>query len=129
MTWEELCANLCVGLISGVISGLIVYFVSKRRERKYRVYAYWESFLFNALSRFGIGIPTEALECIADIGDRNSKWRKAMDSVMEVVYKPNIEDRVITDEEEQLSDNVMIAFDELSKWAKANKLGTKKRKG
>lgn len=129
MAWEELCVNLCVGLISGVISSLIVYFITKRRERKYRVYAYWETFLFNALSRFGIEIPIEALAYVVDIGDHNSNWRKAIDNVMEVIYKPNIEDRGMTDEEEKLSDNVMIAFDELSKWAKANKLSKKKRKG
>ena len=132
MNLEELCTNISVsllsGIISGVISSLIVYFVTKNRERKYRTYAYWESFLFHALNRFGIEVPTEALEYLTDVGDNGSRWHKAMNNVMDILYKPNVESREITDEEEKLFNNVGIALDELSKWAKANKLSSKKRK-
>lgn len=128
INFVEICISFVIGLLSGLISGLIVYFLSKNRERKYRVYAHWEDFLFNVIGRLGISVPVADLEYLSDVGSHNSIWRQVMDNIVDIVYTANVENRTLTGEEEKLFENVTIALRELSKWAKENKLSLKKKR-
>lgn len=130
MTIDEMIQSTIIGLITGLISGcisgflsgLIVYFLTKRKERKYQAYRYWHRFLFDALGRFGLTVPVDSLDYITDVGDANSDWYKAVRNIIDCIDKSQIEDRELTEEENQLADNIQIAMKELTKWAKANRL-------
>jgi hypothetical protein len=82
--------------------------------------------LFSVLRKYGIDVPVETLEYVADIDKQGSKWERAVNYIMDALYTSNCEDREMTDEEVQLFDNVKIALGELCRWAKTNKLGSKK---
>jgi len=122
MVARDIIIGLITGLVSGALSGYLVYFITKRREKKNQVYLYWKTFLFRALGDCEMFIPSEALHFISEVDKSGSDWHKA---ILEILYLQNpypVEDRVFDERETKISENVLIALKELEKWKKKHRL-------
>lgn len=119
---RDILIGVFSGIISGVISGFIVYLITKRREQIQFIYQYWEDFLFKAMERNEIYMPTEQLRYIDEVGEKGSEWYKAIHEILDVLNPFELEDREFNEEETKLAKNVLIALRELSQWAKKNKV-------
>ena len=116
----DLIVNVIIGLVTGLLSGVIVYVATKRREEKTQIYQFWFTFLFGALRQCEIYIPVEILQKMSPIGGKDSEWHKAIFSIIDDTRPFELEDREATEQEERISNNVMIALKELDKWKNAN---------
>ena len=119
---QEIIISLITGLVSGTLSGYLVYVLTKRREKKYQVYLYWETFLFRALDDCKVFFPSEALHFISEIDESGSDWYKAIQEILDLQNPYPVEDRVFDERETKIAENVIIALKELGKWKKKHRL-------
>lgn len=119
---QDFVNNVIAGLISGVVSGLLVYCFTKKREEKYRLYYYWQDYLFKVMEKNEVYMPTEQLRNISAIGDKGSKWYQSVFEILNLTNPFEIQEKEFSEEGTKLAENVLIALNELGKWAKKNKL-------
>lgn len=119
---QDIIIGLITGLVSGALSGYLVYLITKRREEKYQVYLYWETFLFRAMDDCKVFFPSEALHYINMIDKSGSDWYKAIQEILDLQNTYPIEDRVFDEREAKIAENVIIALKELGKWKKKHRL-------
>lgn len=120
--YSDIFVGIITGFISGIASGFLVYRITKKREERYAVSQFWENYLFGILEKCEIYIPKELISKRTVIGDENTEWYKAIQNIIDISHPFGHEDIEFTEEQEQISNNVLIALDELNKWKKANKL-------
>ena len=108
--------NLIIGIITGVVSGSLVYYFTKRQEKKKEIYYFWKDFLFRTLDKCELYIPQKELRYISCIGDKNSDWYKAIYAIFDDTVLFDQENRYMTSREERIVKNVGIALEELEKW-------------
>ena len=114
--------SLLTGFISGFASGYVVYILTKKREEKNDIYRYWENYLYKTLENCEICIPAESLSNIAYIGDKNSDWYKAIQKIIELTDQFSDSNNELTEKQEEIFQNVLIALKALYEWKKQNKL-------
>ena len=119
---QDIIVGLITGLVSGALSGYLVYLVTKRREKKYQVYLYWETFLFNAMDDCKVFFPSEALHYISEIDKSGSDWYKAIQAILDLQNPYPVEEREFNERETKIAENVLTALRELGKWKKKNHL-------
>lgn len=119
---RDIIIGLITGLISGALSGYLVYLITKRREKKYQVYLYWETFLFRAMDDCKVFFPSEALHYIGEIDKSGSDWYKAIQEILDLQNPYPTEDRVFNEREAKIAENVLVALEELAKWKKRHRL-------
>lgn len=118
----DICIGLSTGLISGLISGIAVYWLTKRREKKYQTYYLWRSYLFDALRHCEMYIPVDLLDQLSDMGGKESEFGKAVYAILDDTRLFDTEDRELTDRENRIAKNVLTALKELGHWKKQNHL-------
>lgn len=118
----DILIGLVTGLISGAISGYIVYCFTNKREENKRVFQFWEDFLYHTLEKCEMYIPIEEIREKGKIGEGGTDWDNAITAIWDQINPYGHEDTVFSDEQVELSENVMIALKELYKWAKRNNL-------
>ncbi|MBR6040382.1 MAG: hypothetical protein IKP38_07880 [Clostridia bacterium] len=128
---NDLLVNILIGLGAGLISGLasslITYFITKRREKKEFLFNYWHNYIFSALDKCGVYFPRfEELTSIRVIGDKDSKWYKAITEIQDQLHPENFVDKEFSNKEEVIARNAIIALEELNMWK--NKRAAKRRK-
>ena len=126
---NDLLVNIFIGLGAGLVSGLassfITYFITKRREKKEFLFNYWHNFIFSALDKCGVYFPRfEELTSIKEIGDKDSKWYKAITEIQDQLHPVNLE-KEFSKEEEIIAKNALIAIEELNLWK--NKKAVRRR--
>lgn len=119
---KDIVVGLVTGLISGCISGYLVYLFTKRRDRKYQVSFYWETFLFKTMEECKVYIPSEALHYISDVGKPESDWHKAITNILDLQNPYPVEEREFDEHENEIAKNVLVALKELGEWKKKNHL-------
>ena len=119
---KDIVIALVCGVISGVASGYFVYVATKRREEKYEILNFWETYLYSALGECEMYFPQEAIKNISKVGDMNSAWHNAILSVIEYLNPYGHEDMEFSDEQVEISENILIALKELYAWKKKNRL-------
>ena len=67
-------------------------------------------------------IPNEVIHNISCIGDEDSKWHKAIYNILDDTNPFGHENKVMSEKENRIFDNTIIAIEELYKWKKKNKL-------
>jgi hypothetical protein len=117
MSTLEIIISVVVGLLSGIVSSTIVYIVSKKREEKNQIFNYWNNYLFSALKECDMHFPNiEGLSSISKVGKQGSKWYSAILNIEDILHTENSENRVLSQAEIELSENVIIALGELYRW-------------
>ena len=116
----DIAIGLVTGLISGCMSGCLVYLFTKRRDRKYQVSFYWETFLFKTMEECKVYIPSEALHYISDVGKSGSDWYKAITNILDLQNPYPVEEREFDEHENEIAKNVLVALKELGEWKKKN---------
>jgi hypothetical protein len=119
---QDIIIGLITGLVSGVLSGYLVYFITKRREQKYQVCLYWETFLYKALGECEMYIPSEAIYYASEVDKSGSAWFKAILGILDLQNPYPEENRELNEREAKMFENVSIALEELEKWKKKNHL-------
>ena len=121
--WIDIAIGLATGLVSGGISGYIVYIFTKRREKEYEAYHYCQNFLFSTLEKCELHIPVELLSYISVISkDKNSLWRKNIQQILDLTDPYEHNDKILSEDEAELSNCVISALGELQKWKKKKRL-------
>ena len=121
---QDIIIGLITGLVSGAVSGYLIYLITKRRERKYQVCLYWETFLYKALGECEMYIPSEAIYYASEVDKSGSAWHEAILEIFDL-QDPYPVEGVELDEDEReakMFENVLIALKELEKWKKKNHL-------
>ena len=108
--------GIATGLVAGVISSAIVYVITKKREEKEKIYTYWTIYLFNVMKEFKVWFPAEELMYSGKVGKHGSEWSKAIDEIITLTQPYAVEDRMFSEKETKLAQNVIIALNELGKW-------------
>lgn len=121
----DILVGLAAGLVSGLASGWIVYLLTKWREKKYQAYYFCHAFLFDTLKRCEMYIPVDVLRYLSVVGDKSSEWHKAVYQILDDTRPFPPEDRELTEQENRIAENVMIALKELNIWARKNHLHMK----
>lgn len=121
-TCLNILSSLITGLISGCISSYIIYRLTKKRDEKYRLYYYWQDFLFKTMEKNEIYFPSEQIRALSKIGKKDSRWYNSINEILDIINPYENEEREFSEEETRLAENVLIALEELNKWAKKNKL-------
>lgn len=117
-----LLRDIFIGFITGLASGWLVYLFTKYREKKYQVYYFWRSYLFDVLKHCEMYIPVNLLEQLSIIGGKESDFGEAIYAILDDTHPFDTEDRELTDREIKLANNVIKALGELDKWQKQNRL-------
>ena len=119
----DILIGLLTGLISGLLSGYFVYLFTKHREKKYEIYQFCIQFLFNTLEKCEMYIPYKDLHYLFYVNkDKNSLWRKSIQKIIDFKNPFGHENRVMSDKENELVENISTALTELDKWKKKNHL-------
>ena len=117
--------SIVTGILSGIISGAMVYYFTKNRENKYQTYYFLIDYLCRSMEEIQIEVPLNISRYASKVGDRNSLWGKAINTIIEERRKYMITDDEISQEYELLSNAIIVAFSELNKWANRNGLNVK----
>ena len=119
---SDLIIGLITGFVSGIASGYFVYSRTKRQEEKYHAAMFCENYLFRMLEKCEIYIPREELSYFHYIGDKDTEWGKAIYHLLDVSNPFSHDDIEMTEEQNYIGENVLIALNELSNWKKENKI-------
>lgn len=120
--FSDIIVGIITGFLSGVASGILVYKLTKKREEKYAIFQFWENYLFTVLENCEMYIPKEFISKVSIVGNQNTEWYKAIQKILDITNPFGHEDIEFTEEQEQLSNNVLIALEELYAWKKTKKL-------
>lgn len=115
----NIAISLLTGLISGIVSGFILYKITKREEQRRQVFLFWQKYLFDSLQYCDMYLPIDMLSNLAPVGGANSKFGQAIIHIMDILHPENSEDKVMSDEENELFEQFEIAWKELMKWGNA----------
>ena len=118
----DIVIGLATGLISGFVSGYIVYLITAKKERERQLYRYWTDFLFKAMEKNEVYIPSEQLRNALYIGPVGSRWYESINTILNIMNPYEIEDKEFSEEGTILADNMLIAYEELGKWAKGKRI-------
>ena len=123
----EIVISVIIGLLSGIVSSTIVYIVSKKREEKNQIFNYWNNYLFSALKECDMYFPSiDSLSSISRVGEQGSKWYTAILNIEDILHSENSENRVLSQTEIELSENVTTALVELYQWNNRKRLHKKR---
>lgn len=78
--------------------------------------------MFKVMEKNEVYMPTEQLRNISAIGDKGSKWYQSVFEILNLTNPFEIQEKEFSEEGTKLAENVLIALNELGKWAKKNKL-------
>lgn len=117
---NSIIINIIIGIISGVLSGIFVYVLTQHLEKNRNTYFILSDYLYKTMERCEIEIPSELLRYSKNVGDRNTAWGKAFESILDITRKYELKEREFSPEEEELANCIMTALKELNAW------GTKK---
>ena len=96
-----------------------------QKKKKEFLFNYWHNFIFSALDKCGVYFPRfEELTSIKEIGDKDSKWYKAITEIQDQLHPVNLE-KEFSKEEEIIAKNALIAIEELNLWK--NKKAVRRR--
>ncbi len=115
-------SDIVVGISAGLISGWLVYVLTKRREKKHQTYYFWRSYLFDVLKHCEMYIPIDLVDQLTPLGGKESEFGAAIYAILDDTRPFDAADRELTDLENRLTENVLIALNELDKWKKQNHL-------
>lgn len=119
---KEILIGIGTGLVSGVLSGYAVYSFTNKCEENRRVFHFWENFLYNALGKCEMYIPVEEIREKRKIGEKGTAWDRAITAIWDQLNPYGNENIEFSEDQVELSNNVMIALKELYKWAQNNKI-------
>ena len=118
----DITIGLSTGMIAGIISGLITYFITKKHEKKKEIYDYWQNYLFSALEKCEMHIPSDSLFSTRNIiGREGSDWDNAILTIEHLLHPYNSEEKIMSEDDQSLFNNVVIALQCLSEWKKSRK--------
>lgn len=117
---EAVIIGMSTGIISGFLSGFLVYFITKKKEQNQYIYRYWMDFLYKAMEHVEIYIPSEQLRYILKIDKEGSDWYTSIQAILDALNPFDMNNRVFSESETNLANNILVALKELNAWAKRN---------
>ena len=111
---ENIVLGLISGIISGIITGFLVYWITKKRENKYRAFCNLRSFVFRVLEKCEIHIPIDILEDLKTLAGNNKRLKDSLKEIVDCIHPKNSEDIEYSEEEIRLFNSIQIAIEELN---------------
>ena len=113
--------DFAMAIITGAIGGLLVDYFIRKREKKQVQYKFWTDYLFEQMRLNEMFIDSDAFSNMPKFKDERTAFRDAIFKIMDIAHPENSKEKVYNDEENELFENILIAFNELEKWKKENK--------
>ena len=95
---------------------------TKKIEDKYQAYYFLIDYLCRSAEKLNIELPLNVANYAAQVGDRDSMWGKSINAIIEETREYDISDEEIPEEYSLLQNSIIVAFSELQKWARNNRL-------
>ncbi len=119
MSFKEIIISLIIGIVSGVISGYLVSIYFERKSKQRQIEEFWRDYLWKSLEYCKMNVPIELIEMLKPLGGQNGRFGTAVININDILYPQHEEE--MSEEQQELFKNFLIAFEEYNKWLHKNK--------